>query len=576
MRDVVVVGAGGGGAVVAKELAERGLDVLLLEAGPRFAHPAREWTHFAADANDPAHGYFRAGPANRSRPPFGRETSEVALILQVMAVGGTTLHYFGNSPRAMPGAFNDYTRRDQGAYDRAHALPLAYRQLVPYYEWVEHTLPVHTAPMGTKEEVFLRAAARTGLAFQSGKDIHRRSYRPQPNAILPPQGTAGRTGDSRLLHFPRARGCTFCGHCYQGCMEPLGAPRNLTAKRSTDNSYIPMALTADRWSRHGHPIELITDAFVERILVARHPSGLRARGVIWRHDKTGQQTEEEARVVVLAAGAIETPRLWLGSGLPDPNGWVGRGCTYHHPQVLAGVMPFYTGASKGPGSAARADIPGRGSLLQVQAGPSIAATVLAYSEHGSGPGRRLVGNELRHALSHIDRTLGIVVLTDDDVEPANRVTLSATARDEHGPVPRVELLPPAARSRRTRANRAHLAALAARLLRAAGARDIYQPAQPPLLFHIHSTMRMGAHDRDSVLDPHAEARAVTRLFIADNSALSNALGGPNPTLTTQALATRTAERIFTRYFRGENWVHRDTPTPSTHPSVTHAMRERRL
>ena len=426
--------------------------------------------------------------------------------------------------------------------------------------------------MGTKEEVFLRAADRAGLAFQSGKDIHRASYRPQENAILSPQGIAGRTTDSRLLRYPQARGCTFCGHCYQGCLEPLGAPRNLTAKRSTDNSYIPMAVTADRWSRHGRPIELITDAFVERILVASHPDGLRARGIIWRHDETGQQTEEEARVVVLAAGAIETPRLWLGSGLPDPNGWVGRGCTYHHPQVVGGVMPFYTGASKGPGSGARADVPGRGSLFGVQAGPSIAATVLAYSQHNSGPGRRLVGNELRHALSHIDRTLGIVVLTDDDVEPANRVTLSATARDEHGPVPRVELIPPGARSRRTRANRAHLTALAVRVLWAAGARDIYRPDQPPLLFHIHSTMRMGADERDSVLDPHAEARAVTRLFIADNSALSNALGGPNPTLTTQALATRTAERIFSRYFHGEPWVRNETPTPSTHPSVTRAMR----
>ena len=39
MRDVIVIGAGGGGPVVAKELAAQGLDVLLLEAGPRNAHP---------------------------------------------------------------------------------------------------------------------------------------------------------------------------------------------------------------------------------------------------------------------------------------------------------------------------------------------------------------------------------------------------------------------------------------------------------------------------------------------------------------------------------------------------------
>ncbi|TMQ10504.1 MAG: hypothetical protein E6J90_32035 [Deltaproteobacteria bacterium] len=56
---------------------------------------------------------------------------------------------------------------------------------------------------------------------------------------------------------------------------------------------------------------------------------------------------------------------------------------------------------------------------------------------------------------------------------------------------------------------------------------------------------MGVSPNDSVLDDTAEARPVKRLFIADNSALANALGGPNPTLTSQALATRTAEKLIT-------------------------------
>lgn len=94
---------------------------------------------------------------------------------------------------------------------------------------------------------------------------------------------------------------------------------------------------------------------------------------------------------------------------------------------------------------------------------------------------------------------------------------------------------------------------------------------PPLLVHMHSTMRMGMSDGDSVLDESAEARWVKRLFVADNSTLANALGGPNPTLTTQALATRTAEKIFERYFGGEPWVAHDTPVASIDPAVTQAV-----
>ena len=75
MRDVIVIGAGGGGPVVAKELAARGLDVLVLEAGPRYADPRSEWAHLENDANNPITGYFRFGPADRSKPAWLRETA---------------------------------------------------------------------------------------------------------------------------------------------------------------------------------------------------------------------------------------------------------------------------------------------------------------------------------------------------------------------------------------------------------------------------------------------------------------------------------------------------------------------
>jgi choline dehydrogenase-like flavoprotein len=188
----------------------------------------------------------------------------------------------------------------------------------------------------------------------------------------------------------------------------------------------------------------------------------------------------------------------------------------------------------------------------------------------------MVGPRLRKLLTDIDRILNVLVITDDDVEASNRVTLSQQLpADVHGPIPRVEFHQ-RARSARTRANREFLAKEAAKLLRAAGAKEVHRIGWAPLILHVQSTMRMGTNAADSVLDAGGEARFVKRLFIADNSALPNGLGGPNPTLTTQALATRTAERIFTRYFGGKGWVHGEAPVSSIDRRVTRAVRARGL
>jgi choline dehydrogenase-like flavoprotein len=586
MRDVIVAGAGGGGAVIAKELAAVGLDVLLLEAGPRFAKPEHDWTHFESDANNPASGYFRFGPADRSRPPWVRELAQSSLFVQLSGVGGTTNHYQGNSPRAAPGAFADYQGADRNAYDTAHRFPFGYRELLPYYEWVEATLPVATAPMGLKEKHFFEGAERLGLPFEAGKDITQIGFRPQQNAILQPHGTAGRTSDVSRLRFPEAFGCTFCGHCSQGCFEPLGAPINLKAKRSTSVSYIPMALTADRWSRHGKPVTLMADAFA--IKVGLDPFAA-ARRLTWRVGATGEVFTEDARVIVLACGTVETPRLWLNSGLPNPNAWVGRGLTDHFVDAVTGLMPFDTGSSRGPGSGARIDYPGRGMIEPVGETPGLRAALSAFSDAGipgyynnglSAGGAditgRLVGRDLKEAMANVDRLLNIDVFTDDDVEMQNGVSLSsAYPPDEHGPVPRIEIRQHN-RSTRTITNREFLVREAVRLLRALGAKKVYRINKPPFVIHSHSTMRMGLSADDSILDENAESWWVKRLFIADNSALANGVGGPNPTLTTQALATRTAEKIFIRCFGGNPWVRRESPVSSVDPIVTHAVIDRRL
>jgi hypothetical protein len=382
-------------------------------------------------------------------------------------VGGTTLHYYANSLRAMPGAFRGYSGADRAAYDTTHPFPFTYLHFLPYYEWVEETLPVAPAAMGTKEEIIFRGARKLGLPLNRGRNIVRDSYRPQPNAILQPRGTAGRTDDSRKLLYPQAKGCTFCGYCFQGCVQPRRAPRNLKAKRSTDNSYIPMAITADRWARGGRAVDLRADSFVTQVHHETRGSEVVATGVTWRDTRTGEHHREDAKVVVLAGGCVETPRLWLNSGLPNPNDWVGRGFTDHAFDWLVGVCDDYTGSSKGTGSSARVDFPGRGCLEHVGLPPALQAFATTFSDSGvrgaytngrgvagawDGPSGRPIGNELKEILSDVDRLLNFVTLVDDDVEPNNRTTLSSMPADEHGAAPKVSFAK-RGRSARTLANR---------------------------------------------------------------------------------------------------------------------------
>ncbi|MQA13094.1 MAG: FAD-binding protein [Pseudonocardiaceae bacterium] len=586
MRDVIVIGAGGGGPVAAKELAARGLDVLVLEGGPHYTDPENQWSRYENDANNILDGYFRVGPSERfDKPAWFRELPQNSFLWQLAGVGGTTQHYYGNNPRAMPGVFTGYDGPDRDAYDSAHRFPFTYREMIPYFEWVEATLPVQTAAMGTKESVYFRGAEGIGLPVNTTKDVTRDSFRPQENAILQPGGNAGTTSDPQQLLYPNATGCTFCGYCFQGCFEPRRAPRNLKAKRSTDNSYVPMMLTADRWAPGGRPVTLIADAYVTRIHTEQRDGETVAGGVTWRDTRSGDEHTEDAEVVIMAGGCTEDPRLWLNSGLPNPNGWVGRGYTDHFFDWVVGVFDEYTGNSAGVGSSARCDYPGRGGLEQVGLPPALqgfsmglsASGVRGYYDNGRGPtgpwdgkAGRPVGPELKEMLADIDRLVNILVLTDDDVEPDNRVVRSAFPADSNGPIPKV-IFNGRNRSRRTQRNREFLASEAARLLRAAGATKVIRLDWAPLLLHVQSSMRMGISEDDSVLDETAEARFVKRLYVADNAALANSLGGPNPTLTSQALATRTAEKIFQKYFGGDAFVGRESPMSSIDDRVTEGV-----
>jgi hypothetical protein len=337
--DVIIIGAGGGGPVAAKELAEQGLSVLQLEAGPYHRRPEHDWTHSETDMNNPVSGIFRWGPSDRSRGPWNRVIRGVGTISQIAGVGGTTLHYFGNSPRAFPLAV------ERGNW------PMPYEELVPYYERVEALLPALRDPrLPTKDAWFCFGASRAGLPEIPGRDVHADGWRPQYNAILPP-GYAGRD-----------TGCNQCGHCNEGCMHPHGAPLTRLAKRSTNVSYVPLAEEHD-----GYQLE--TDAFATRILTGIRHGEIVATGVVWRNTRTGELFEAGADVVVLCAGCIESPRLWLNSGLPNTGDAVGRYLTLHWFDYITGLFDHEIHPFVGQNSQSRADFPGLGCIETVGLNP---------------------------------------------------------------------------------------------------------------------------------------------------------------------------------------------------------------
>jgi choline dehydrogenase-like flavoprotein len=531
--DVIVVGAGGGGPVVAKELAERSVRVTVLEAGP-WLDPDRDFSLLEDEMSGLFEGRLRWGPGDRTKRAWYRVREGAGLILQSAGVGGTTtLHYNGISPRAFVPSIN-------GQW------PLSYDELVPYFERVEGFLPVRLVDdLATKDALFAEGCERIGLSRSESRDVRQPVWRPCHNAILP----IARMAPGTPLRYPDVDGCTMCGHCLQGCPHPVGAPLERKAKRATNVSYVPAAVAT------GH-CEIVPDAFATSILFEPgRESRARARGVRWRDTRTGVEQEAEAAAVVLAAGSIESPRLWLNSGLPNSGDAVGRRLTTHLQDIVTGFFDREVHPNVGQVTMARADFPGTGTLFVQGYGPQAFAVAVAGAGFGSwdrtpdGPWDLAGvgwGEDAVRRIREYHRSLSILVSVDDDVDRDNRVTLAEDwDPDEHGPLPKVvyHASPP------SKERQDWLAAKAAEILRAAGAQEVHRTGfSSAILTHIMGTMAMGDDPATSVVDPDGEAHEVQRLFVADTSALPNGVGGANPTLTAQALATRTADRIADRYF----------------------------
>ncbi len=126
--DLVVVGAGAGGSVLAQRLARQGWRVVILEAGP-FWHPDEDWVSDEAGS----HALYWT----QKRIIGGDDPIELGKNNSGRGVGGSMVHYAGYTPRFHPSDFETYTRDGVGA-----DWPIRYEDIRRHYEQVELELPV--------------------------------------------------------------------------------------------------------------------------------------------------------------------------------------------------------------------------------------------------------------------------------------------------------------------------------------------------------------------------------------------------------------------------------------------------
>ena len=268
--DMVIVGCGAGGSVLAQRLARAGWRVAALDAGP-FWDPDTDWVSDEAGS----HHLYWTEPrviAGSDPVPMGSNNSG-------RGVGGSMVHYAGYTPRFHPSDFATYSADGVGA-----DWPLDYADLRPYYAAIEQELPVagerwpwgdphgypyRPHPVGGNGEVFLRGARKLGITAKVG-----------PVAI-----TNGRFGNR-----PH---CVYRGFCLQGC--------KVNAKASPLITHIPDALARGA--------EVRADAMVTRVVIDERTG--RALGVNYVRD--GRERFQRARMVAVAGYSIETPRLLLNS-----------------------------------------------------------------------------------------------------------------------------------------------------------------------------------------------------------------------------------------------------------------------
>jgi choline dehydrogenase-like flavoprotein len=514
--DVLVVGSGATGSVVAAELAGSGQRVLVLEEGPYLSAAALGRMR---PSDSMRRGWREAGMTFA----LGVGDSPHINIMMGRCVGGSSLMTGGVCFRTPDEVLQEWV-------DGHHLTDLSPARMRPYFEEVERQSHVETVPAEMR--------SRATTLFMAG---------------------AQKLGFPMSANQRNTEGCCGCSRCNFGCPHQ--------AKLSVDLTYLPRAIAAGA--------RVLSDCRVEEILFAGEAAtGVRGR-VLEQEGAAGIRRRRftvRARRIVLAAGAIHSAKLLLDSGLGPGlpalgrnlsvhpslrvmarfdervDGWYGalqsaHSLAFFHERLL--LMSIFL-----PAGVLGATLPGVGLDHARRAELAPYMSVFGGMVHDDGGGQvhaggsargllgRLLGREpvLSYALSRRDRRAISRVL-----RLLGETYLAAGAREIFlpllGSMAHFGVRPgPNGGLDADELRRLDLDKIPAHLFECA--------SQHPL-----GTCRMGTSREHAVVDPEGRVFGVRDLYVVDSGVLPTSLG-VNPQISVMAMATRLA------------WRMRDRPLPA--------------
>jgi choline dehydrogenase-like flavoprotein len=505
--DVCIVGSGAAGGTLSAHLARKGVDVIVLEGGPKVDTRTAFNTH-----GMPYEFPLRHIPT--MQPGVAGFDSE-----RSRGIGGKTMLWNAVALRLSQRDFKG--RSIDGA---GEDWPIDYTDLAPYYDRIERDVGVcgnldhledlpdgiflPPVPLKCSDEIVRRGARKLGL-----KVIHVRKA-------------------TRSVAAGARPACHFCGNCMAGC--------DVVAKYNSADVHMVPAL------KTGH-LEIRSNSIVREVIIS---SENRATGVRYLDRTTRAEGEVRARTVVVACACVQSVALLLMSksrlyptGLANSSGHLGRDFI---PHFTGGVQCFLTDLVGKPttddeGFLDHAYVPSFMHTRKRDYARSFGMQFNYQNRRAVGWARSMPGFGKAYKQSIKERYPAFLTFSPygEMLPNANSfVDLDFERKDAYGlPMARRQV----AWGENDRRIFADMQRWSVEILKSAGA-EILSVSEQPQTNHELGGCRMGMDPRTSVLNRYCRTHDVPNLYVVDGSVFPSA-SEKNPTLTIMALAARVADAI---------------------------------